>query len=69
MNEIDHVPKRRNNTQSDFVNDIPSDLSADEWGEMQKYKNELDKEAELKEKYEYRKKQQNVKQQLDKQIA
>ncbi len=47
---------------------MPSQISQDEWGEVQKYSRILDQEQKLKEKQEFYLKQKQVKQTLDQQI-
>ena len=47
--------------QTDHVDDLPSDLSADEWGELAKFKHDLDQEAIAKEKQDVIEKKQRVK--------
>jgi hypothetical protein len=41
--------------------DIDSEISADEWGEVQRFNEVLDREARLKEKEDYIAKQRTVK--------
>ncbi len=50
------------------IDDMPSQISQDEWGEVQKYSRILDQEQKLKEKQEFYLKQKQVKQTLDQQI-
>lgn len=50
------------------VEDIPSDISADEWGEINRYGHILAREAQEKEKNDHRSKQMQVKQALDQQV-
>lgn len=47
------------------IEDIPSQISQDEWGEVQKYARILDQEQKFKEKQEYLQKQRQVKLTLD----
>lgn len=47
------------------IEDIPSQISQDEWGEVQKYARILDQEQKIKEKQEYLQKQRQVKLTLD----
>lgn len=52
----------------EHIDDLPSQISRDEWGEVQKYSKILDQEQKQKEKQEYFHKQKQVKQTLDMQI-
>ena len=47
------------------VDDLPSQISVDEWGEVQKYGKILDQEIKQKERQDYLLKQKLVKQTLD----
>ena len=47
---------------------VPSEISSDEWGEVVRYQKVLDEEARAKEREDYIKKQQKVRQTLEEQI-
>ena len=51
------------------VEDLPSDISDDEWGEIQKYGQRLHEEKLRKEKEHAMNKVRNVREVLDKQVA
>lgn len=51
------------------VEDLPSDISDDEWGEIQKFGQHLYEAKQKKEKDEHRARASNVKQVLDQQVA
>lgn len=51
------------------VEDLPSDISDDEWGEIQKFGQRLHEEKQRKEKEAAMNKVKNVREVLDKQVA
>ena len=51
------------------VDDFPSDISDDEWGEIQKFGQHLHEEKQRKEKQDHRNRVTNVREVLDQQVA
>jgi hypothetical protein len=64
----DQLIKRLPNQRTEQIEDFPSEISVDEWGEVQKYSKILDLETKKKEKEDYLRKQLQVKQTLEEQI-
>jgi len=59
------LPKIKHKKREEEIEDLPSQISTDEWGEVQKYGKILDLEAKQKEKQDFLLKQRLVKQTLD----
>ena len=60
--------RKNNDGKAIEVEDLPSDISEDEWGEIQKFGQKLYEEQQKKQKQTYENKRKQVKQVLDQQI-
>ena len=57
------------NARSVVVDDLPSDISDDEWGEIQKFGQRIHEEKQRKEHLDHRNRVTNVRKVLDQQVA